>query len=70
MQSKSMTEIQLNQLKSNYAKMVVESMDLNELITHAREAIKQDIKDWDENDTKTEILCWHDKETLERLMPE
>lgn len=68
--SARMTETQLNQLKLNYVEMVVESMDLNELIAHAKEAIEQNVKDWDEDDAKSEILCWHDEETLERLMPD
>ena len=65
----TMTETQLNQFKLNYAEMIVESMDLNSLITLAVEAIEQNIKDWDEDDIKSEILDYYDEETLEELMP-
>jgi hypothetical protein len=65
-----MTETQLNQLKLNYAEMIVESMDLNTLITCAVEAIEHNMKEWDENDVKSEILDYYDEETLEGLMPE
>jgi hypothetical protein len=64
-----MTETQLNQLKLNYAEMIVESMDLNTLITCAVEAIEHNMKEWDENDVKSEILDYYDEETLEGLMP-
>jgi hypothetical protein len=64
-----MTETQLNQLKLNYAEMIVESMDLNSLITLAVEAIEENIKNWDEDDIKSEILDYYDEETLEGLMP-
>jgi hypothetical protein len=63
-----MNSKQLDQLKLNYAEMVVESMDLNDLITLAVEAIEQNIKEWDEDDIKSEILDYYDEETLERLM--
>ena len=66
----TMTETQLNQLKLNYAEMIVEGMDLNSLITFAVESIEQNIKDWDEDDVKSEILDYYDEETLERLMPD
>ena len=50
------SKTQLNQLKLDYAKMLVKTMDLNELIAHAKEAIEQNIKDWDEDEVKSEIL--------------
>jgi len=65
----TMTDTQLNQFKLNYAEMIVEGMDLNSLITLAVEAIEQNIKDWDEDDIKSEILDYYDEETLEELMP-
>ena len=66
----TMTETQLNQLKLNYAELIVEGMDMNSLITFAVESIEQNIKDWDEDDVKSEILDYYDEETLERLMPD
>ena len=67
--SARMTETQLNQLKLNYAEMIVEGMDMDSLITFALESIEKNIKDWDEDDVKSEILDYYDEETLEGLMP-
>jgi len=64
-----MTDTQLNQFKLNYAEMIVEGMDLNSLITLAVEAIEENIKDWDEDDIKSEILDYYDEETLQNLLP-
>ena len=60
---------QLDQLKTNYAELIVEGMDMDTLITFAVESIEQNIKDWDENDVKSEILDYYGEETLEGLMP-
>lgn len=60
---------QLDQLKTNYAELIVEGMDMDTLITFAIESIEQNIKDWDENDVKSEILDYYGEETLEGLMP-
>ena len=59
---------QLDQFKLNYAEMIVEGMDMDTLITFAVESIEQNIKDWDENDVKSEILDYYGDETLEGLM--
>ena len=61
---------QLEQFKLNYAEMIVEGMDMDSLVTFAIESIEQNIKDWDENDVKSEILDYYDEETLMDLMPE
>jgi len=60
---------QLDQLKTNYAELIVEGMDMDSLITFAIESIVQNIGDWDENDVKSEILDYYGEETLEGLMP-
>ena len=65
-----LTTSKLDQLKLNYAEMIVEGMDMNTLITFAVESIEQNIKDWDEDDVKSEILDYYDEETLEGLMPD
>ena len=62
-----MTDTQLNQFKLNYAEMIVEGMDLNSLITLAVEAIEENIKDWDEEYMKEEIIDLYGEETLEML---
>lgn len=64
-----MNSKQLDQFKLNYAEMIVEGMDMDTLITFALESIEKNIKDWDEDDLKSEILDYYDEETLESLMP-
>ena len=66
----SMNTKQLDQFKLNYAEMIVEGMDMDTLITFAVESIEQNIKDWDEDDVKSEILDYYGEETLMDLMPE
>ena len=65
----SMNAKQLDQFKLNYAEMIVEGMDMDTLITFAVESIEQNIKDWDEDDVKSEILDYYGEETLMDLMP-
>ena len=65
-----LTTSKLDQLKLNYAELIVEGMDMDTLITFAIESIEQNIKDWDEDDIKSEILDYYDEETLEGLMPD
>jgi len=64
-----MNKEQLDQFKLNYAEMIVESMDMDTLITFAVEAIEDGIKDWDEEDVKEEILDLYGEDVLEGLMP-
>ena len=63
-----MNSEQLDKLKANYANLIVDGMDMDSLITFAVESIEQNIKDWDEDDVKEEILEHYGKETLEGLM--
>ena len=64
-----MNEQQLEQLKFNYAQMIVDGMDMDTLIIFAIESIEQNIKDWDEDDVKEEILDHYGEETLNDLLP-
>ena len=61
---------QLEQFKLNYAELIVEGMDMDSLITFAVESIEQNIKDWDEDDVKSEILDYYGEETLNDLLSE
>ena len=61
---------QLDQFKLNYAELIVEGMDMDTLITFAVESIEQNIKDWNEDDVKSEILDYYGEETLNDLLPE
>ena len=65
----SMNAKQLDQFKLNYAEMIVDGMDMDTLVTFAIESIEQNIKDWDEDDVKSEILDYYGEETLMDLMP-
>ena len=65
-----LTTSKLDQLKTNYAELIVEGMDMDSLITFAVESIEQNIKDWDEDDVKEEILDYYGEEVLEGLLPE
>ena len=65
----TMNAKQLDQFKLNYAELIVEGMDMDTLITLAVESIEQNIKDWDEDDVKSEILDYYGEETLMDLMP-
>ena len=62
-----MTINQIDQLKSDYAQMIVDDMDMNTLITLAVESIEQNIKDYDMEDLKEEIIDCYDEETWEGL---
>jgi len=64
-----MNQQQLDQFKLNYAEMIVEGMDMDSLITFAVESIEENIKDWDEDDVKEEILDYYGEEVLEGLLP-
>ena len=64
-----MNQKQLDQFKLNYAEMIVEGMDMDTLITFAVESIEQNIKDWDEDDVKGEILDYYGEDVLEGLLP-
>jgi len=60
----------IDQLKLAYAVMIVDGMDMNSLITFAVEAIEQNLKDYNMDELKGEIIDCYDEETLEGLMPD
>ena len=62
-----MTINQIDQLKNAYAQMIVDGMDMDSLITIAVEAIEQNIKDYDMDDLKEEIIDCYGEETWEGL---
>ena len=64
-----MTINQIDQLKNAYAEMIVEGMDMNSLITFAVESIEQNLKDYDLNDIKEEIIDCYGIETWFDLNP-
>jgi hypothetical protein len=64
-----LTAEQLDELKCNYAEMVVENMDLKTLMIMAYDVIVENLKDYSEDDMKEEIVELYDEEILEELMP-
>ena len=58
-----MTLNQIDQLKNAYAEMIVEGMDMNSLITLAVESIEQNLKDYNMDELKGEIIDCYGEET-------
>lgn len=65
----TLTTEQLNELKCNYAEMIVDGMDIQTLCQLAVEAIEQSMKDYDEDDVIAEIIDLYGEETASSLMP-
>jgi len=65
-----LNESQLFQLKENYVNMIIDGMDMDSLVQFAFDNIIENIKDWDEEDIKMEILECYDEEMWEDLQPE
>ena len=63
-----MTINQIDQLKNAYAEMVVEGMDMNSLITFAVESIEQNLKDYDLDDIKEEIIDCYGEDVLSDML--
>ena len=64
-----MTLNQIDQLKNDYAEMIVEGMDIDSLVTFAVESIEQNLKDYDMEDLKEEIIDCYGEETWFGLNP-
>ena len=62
-----MTINQIDQLKNAYAEMIVEGMDMKTLITLAVESIEQNLKDYNMDELKGEIIDCYGEETWEGL---
>ena len=63
-----MTINQIDQLKNAYAEMIVEGMDMNSLITFAVESIEQNLKDYDLDDIKEEIVDCYGEDVLSDML--
>ena len=59
---------QIDQLKNAYAEMIVEGMDMNSLITFAVESIEQNLKDYDLDDIKEEIIDCYGEDVLSDML--
>jgi|TARA_R100001463_G_scaffold42970_1_gene89816 hypothetical protein len=63
-----MTLNQIDQLKNAYAEMIVEGMDMKSLITFAVESIEQNLKDYDLDDIKEEIIDCYGEDVLSDML--
>lgn len=64
-----MNSKQLDELKANYASLIVDGMDMKTLEQFAIEMVEENMKEWEEEDVKSEILDYYGEETLKDLMP-
>ena len=64
-----MNREQLDQFKANYASLIVDGMDMKTLEQFAIEMVEENMKEWEEEDVKSEILDYYGEETLKDLMP-
>jgi len=64
-----LTAQQLDDLKCNYAQMIVDDMDIKTLMSMAYDVIVENLKNYSEEDMKGEIVELYDEEILEELMP-
>ncbi len=64
-----MNNEQLNQLKENYANMIIDGMDMDDLCQMAFDMLMDTYQDFSEDDIKEEIVDLYDEEVLEGLMP-
>ena len=53
---------QLNKLKESYIEMILDGMDMDTLVQFAFDSMFDNIKDWDEEDVKEEVLDLYDEE--------
>ena len=63
-----LTEEQLNQLKENYANMLIDGMDMDCLCQFAFDTIMQNMGQWDLQDVSEEVIDLYDEEMLNDLM--
>ena len=58
---------QLNKLKESYIEMILDGMDMDTLVQFAFDSMFDNIKDWDEEDVKEEVLDLYDEEMWQDL---
>ena len=66
----TMNSEKLQQLKENYANMIVDGMDLDDLCQLAFDLLVSNFDDISEQQLKAEIVDLYDEEILNDLMPE
>ena len=58
-----MNSKQLDELKANYASLIVDGMDMKSLEQFAIEMVEENMKNWTENDVKSEIMDFYGEDT-------
>jgi len=64
-----MNNEQLTKLKENYAEMIIDGMDMDDLMQMCYDMLMDAYQDCSEEEIKEEILDLYDEEVLEGLMP-
>ena len=67
MTSKQLNQIELDELKRSYAEMVIEGMDMDMLIEMAEDSIIEQVKNYDYEDLKEEIVDYYGEDSWLRL---
>lgn len=66
----NLTESQFDQLKESYAYMIVDDMDMKTLVQLAIDSIIENLKSYDQDELKDEIVELYDEEVLGNLLQE
>lgn len=64
------SEMQLHNLKENYAQLILDGMDMRSLEQFAMDSIMNNMEMWDEKDIKEEVLDYYGEETWNDLVEE
>ena len=63
-----MNDSELLQLKENYANMIIDGMDMDDLVQMCFDMLMDAYKDCTEEEIKEEVIDLYDEEVLESLM--
>lgn len=66
----NLTESQFDQLKDSYAYMIVDDMDMKTLVQLAIDSIVENLKSYDQDELRDEIVELYDEEVLDNLLQE
>lgn len=66
----TLNEAQFDQLKEAYAYMIVDDMDMKTLVQLAIDSIVENLKSYDQDELKDEIVELYDEEVLNNLLEE
>lgn len=66
----TLNEAQFDQLKEAYAYMIVDDMDMKTLVQLAIDSIVENLKSYDQDELRDEIVELYDEEVLDNLLQE